>query len=88
MAAILVVGEEVVTAHDLAQLIRQMGHTVDIAYSGEDALCAAEAGLEEREGFSKHGYFPRFTNHPIQAQSAECGAKRDKVKEPSLCHLL
>ncbi len=52
-----------------------MCHTVDIAYSGDDALRAAEAGLEEREGFSKHGYFPRFTNHPIQAQSAGCGER-------------
>lgn len=44
MAAILVVEDEAVIAHDLAHLIRQMGHTVDIAHSGEDALRKAEAG--------------------------------------------
>ncbi len=44
MAAILVVEAEAVIAHDLARLIRQMGHTVDSAHSGEDALRTAEAG--------------------------------------------
>ncbi len=48
MAAILVVQGVAVFAHDLARLLRRMGHTVDIAYSGDDALRAAEAGLEER----------------------------------------
>ena len=43
MAAILVVEAEAVIAHDLARLIRQMGHSVDIAHSGEDALRQAEA---------------------------------------------
>ena len=75
MVAILVVEDEAVIARDLARLLRHMDYTVDIAYSGDDALRAAEAGLEEREGFSKHGYFPRFTNHPIQAQSAGCGER-------------
>jgi signal transduction histidine kinase len=42
--AILVVGDEAVLAADLARFIRQMGHTVDIAHSGEDALRTAEAG--------------------------------------------
>jgi signal transduction histidine kinase len=44
VAAILVVEDEAVLAADLARLIRQMGHTVDIAHSGEDALRTAEAG--------------------------------------------
>lgn len=44
MAAILLVEEEAGIARDLARLIRNMGHTVDIAHSGEDALRAAEAG--------------------------------------------
>jgi len=43
MVAILVVEDEAVIAHDLARLIRQMGHIVDIAHSGEDALRKAEA---------------------------------------------
>ena len=43
MLAILVVEDEAVIAHDLARLIRQMGHIVDIAHSGEDALRKAEA---------------------------------------------
>ena len=44
MVAILVVEDEAVIARDLARLIRQMGHTVDVAHSGEDALRTAEAG--------------------------------------------
>jgi signal transduction histidine kinase len=43
MVAILVVEDETAVADDLARLIRQMGHTVDIAHSGEDALRKAEA---------------------------------------------
>ena len=44
MVAILVVEDEVGIAADLARLIRQMGHTADIAHSGEDALRTAEVG--------------------------------------------
>ncbi|MGA3198661.1 MAG: ATP-binding protein [Halobacteriota archaeon] len=44
MAAILVVEGEAVFAHDLTRLLRHMGHTVDIACTGDDALRAAEAG--------------------------------------------
>jgi signal transduction histidine kinase len=43
MVVILVVEDEAAVAHDLARLIRGMGHTVDIAHSGEDALRKAEA---------------------------------------------
>ena len=43
MVAILVVEDEAAVARDLARLIRRMGHTVDIAHSGEDALRKAEA---------------------------------------------
>jgi len=44
MATILVVEGEAVFAHDLTRLLRHMGHTVDIACTGDDALRAAEAG--------------------------------------------
>jgi len=44
VVAILVVEDEVGIAADLARFIRQMGHTADIAHSGEDALRTAEAG--------------------------------------------
>jgi signal transduction histidine kinase len=44
LVAILVVEDEAVIAADLARFIRQMGHTVDIAHSGEDALRTAEVG--------------------------------------------
>jgi CheY-like chemotaxis protein len=43
MVAILVVEEEAAIALDLERLIRHMGHTVNIAHSGEDALRTAES---------------------------------------------
>jgi len=43
MVAILVVEGEAAIALDLERLIRHMGHTVNIAYSGEDALRTAES---------------------------------------------
>jgi signal transduction histidine kinase len=42
MAAILIVDDDVGSARELARLLRQMGHTVDVAHSGEEALRKAK----------------------------------------------